>query len=99
MIPAANWGEYSPESSAARWRAEQRLQQEANNKKPEETRGASLATTLIENNVSASQTNAKPEAKEAQCFGRIKSRSAEDKETKQSFWTSTKRKISGIFKS
>ena len=97
MIPIASWGEYSPQSSAARRRAEQRVDQ-ANVKKAEKTDSTSLATTAIEDNTSACQAGADPEGKEAQCSAQTKSSGEEVKETRK-LWTSTRQKMRGIFKS
>lgn len=97
MIPVVSWGEYSPQSSAARRRAEQRVDQEANDKKAEKADSASLATTAVEDNTSACQAGADPEGKEAQSSAQTKS-SGKDKETKKP-WTSTRQKMGGIFKS
>ena len=98
MIPIASWGEYSPQSSAARRRAEQRVDQEANDKKVEKTDSTSLATTAVKDNTSACQAGADPEGKEAQCPAQTKSSDEEVKETRR-LWTSTRQKMRGIFKS
>ena len=98
MIPAISWGGYSPQSSAARRRAEQRVDQEANDKKVEKTDSTSLATTAVKDNTSACQAGADPEGKEAQCPAQTKSSDEEVKETRR-LWTSTRQKMRGIFKS
>ena len=99
MIPVVSWGEYSPASSAARRQAEERVEQEANDKKAEKTDSASLATTAVEDKTSICQAGADQEGKEAQSSTQRKSSGEEDKETKRKFWTSTRQKMGGIFKS
>lgn len=75
------------------------MNQPANDKKAETANSTSLATTLVEDNASASQTGVNSEGKEAQSSTHIVPGSKENKETKQKFWTPTKRKMGGLLKS
>ena len=98
MIPAVSWSECSPQSSAARRLAEQRVDKEANDKKAEKADSTSLATAAVKDNTSACQAGADPEGKEAQCSAQTKSSGRENKETKKP-WTSARQKTGGIFDS